>query len=111
VRFVVDAQLPPRLARRLVELGHEAQHVADLDLLSASDRRIWNQAADTGAVLITKDADFGVLRALHSGGPAVVWVRLGNTTSRVLIDRIEAALPHLLAALNRGEQVVVVTES
>ena len=27
VRFIVDAHLPPALAKMLVDLGHEAQHV------------------------------------------------------------------------------------
>ncbi|MGE0592105.1 MAG: DUF5615 family PIN-like protein [Vicinamibacterales bacterium] len=29
MRFLVDAQLPPVLARRLESLGHRAEHVAD----------------------------------------------------------------------------------
>jgi predicted nuclease of predicted toxin-antitoxin system len=32
MRFLVDAQLPPALARHLVAAGHEAQHVADLGM-------------------------------------------------------------------------------
>jgi predicted nuclease of predicted toxin-antitoxin system len=41
VRFLVDAQLPPALARVLSEKGHEAEHVADLGLVSATDSKIW----------------------------------------------------------------------
>jgi predicted nuclease of predicted toxin-antitoxin system len=32
MRFVVDAQLPPALARYLSSLGHDAEHVFDLDM-------------------------------------------------------------------------------
>lgn len=109
MRFIIDAQLPPRLARRLVELGHEAQHVADLGMIRASDRGIWVRAAEAGAVLISKDADFMMWRALDRSGPPVVWVRVGNTSRRVLLDRIEAALPSVLAAPERGEGVVVIS--
>lgn len=31
MRFIVDAQLPPALARMLAEHGHEVQHVVDLN--------------------------------------------------------------------------------
>ncbi len=31
VRFIVNAQLPPALAKMLVEFGHEAEHVIDLN--------------------------------------------------------------------------------
>ncbi|MGO9770916.1 MAG: DUF5615 family PIN-like protein [Roseiarcus sp.] len=37
MRFLVDAQLPPALARRLAEPGHEAERVADRQLAAASD--------------------------------------------------------------------------
>ena len=30
MRFLVDAQLPPALARMIAEAGHEADHVIDV---------------------------------------------------------------------------------
>jgi len=35
-RFLVDAQLPPALARKLTALGHKAIHVLDVDLLEVT---------------------------------------------------------------------------
>ncbi|MEJ2379473.1 MAG: DUF5615 family PIN-like protein [Pseudolabrys sp.] len=107
MRFLVDAQLPPALARYLAERGHEAEHVGDVGLLTAGDERIWRHAAGVGAALITKDEDFVTMRALsRTGGPAVVWVRLGNTTKRVLIARFAAAFNSIVEALERGETVI-----
>ena len=92
-------------------LGHEAEHVGDIGLLTAPDGLIWDHAGKTGAVLITKDEDFVTIRALSkSGGPAVVWIRIGNTTRRGLIARFSAALPEILAALQRGESVIQIPE-
>jgi hypothetical protein len=34
VKFLVDVNLPPRLARWLSSRGHEAKHLADLALLT-----------------------------------------------------------------------------
>ena len=42
--FLVDAQLPPGLARWLADQGHSAQHVNDLGLAGAEDSVIWNHA-------------------------------------------------------------------
>ncbi len=58
MRFVADAQLPPALARMLVELGHEAQHVVDLNFQAGDDSVIWDFATEHNAVLLTKDEDF-----------------------------------------------------
>jgi len=41
MRFVVDAQLPPALARWLAGCGHRAEHVDDVGLASASDSDVW----------------------------------------------------------------------
>ena len=44
MRFLVDAQLPPALARLLITLGHTAEHVADIGLRDADDSPIWAYA-------------------------------------------------------------------
>jgi len=80
MRFLLDAQLPPALSRFLADAGHEAAHVADLGMTDASDHAIWRQAADSGAILVTKDGDFVVMRALATIGPTIVWLRIGNTS-------------------------------
>lgn len=51
MRFLVDAQLPPALVGWLVARGHEAEHVADRRLQTASDAVIWDYALATSAVI------------------------------------------------------------
>jgi predicted nuclease of predicted toxin-antitoxin system len=109
VRFVVDAQLPPLLARHLVSLGHDAEHVEAIGLASAPDREIWAYAQANNAVLVTKDEDFITMRAFRAEGPSVLWVRIGNTTRRDLLNRIFAVWPDVIAALQRGETVVEIS--
>jgi len=107
---LIDAQLPPALARQLVASGHEAVHVSEIGLLTARDRDIWSHAAATGAVLITKDEDFVTMRALNNSGAAVVWVRLGNTTRRALLGRFAEVFPTILAALERGDTILEISD-
>ena len=57
MRFLVDAQLPPALARWLAAQGHEAEHVADMRMQAASDIAIWDHALASSAVIVTKDED------------------------------------------------------
>jgi len=105
LRFLVDAQLPPALARRIEALGHSADHVFDSGLTTASDDAIRTYAAKIGAVIVTKDEDFAVRRVLQEG-PAVVWVRIGNTRRAELLRRIEDDFAAIVAALERGETLV-----
>jgi predicted nuclease of predicted toxin-antitoxin system len=106
VRFLVDAQLPVRLVHLLREAGHEALHVADVDLLSATDAAIRRHAEHHGMIVITKDEDFAMARQLTGRGPAVLWIRLGNTTNHALVAKLKPLLDQVLAALAAGETVV-----
>jgi predicted nuclease of predicted toxin-antitoxin system len=108
MRFLVDAQLSPALARYLNQQGHHAEHVIDIGMQAASDRAVWNVAGKNSAVLITKDEDFVVLRAIEAVGPAVVWIRIGNATTQLLMRRFGVAWPQIIQALERGETIVEV---
>jgi predicted nuclease of predicted toxin-antitoxin system len=106
VRLLIDAQLPPRLARRLRDLGHDAVHVGEIGLAAATDKVVWDAAIERRAILVTKDQDFAVVRAISADGPAIVWVRLGTTTNDVLIARVVGSLNAIEAAIKRGEVIV-----
>jgi predicted nuclease of predicted toxin-antitoxin system len=109
VRFLIDAQLPPALTKLLRLLGHHADHVVDLGLESASDAEIWRFASENGAIIVTKDEDFRALRILREDGPAIVWIRIGNTTTPALISSLSTTWAEIVEALERGEPIVEVT--
>lgn len=71
MRFLVDAQLPPALARLLDEHGHEADHVTDIGPGDASDQDLWRFALANHAVIVTKDEDFSNMIARGGDTPAV----------------------------------------
>jgi len=108
MRFLIDAQLPPALARWLTSKGREAEHVADVGLANAPDKEISNYAFAVGAVIVSKDDDFAQRRVLAAEGPAVVWVRLPNTRRRELLLWFEGILPQIERALERGETLIEV---
>ena len=68
MRFLVDAQLPPALARWLSAHVHEAEHVLDRHMETATDSAIWDFACQNDAVIVTKDEDFAQRKML---GPQV----------------------------------------
>lgn len=58
MKLLIDAQLPPALARALKEIGEDAYPVRELGLRDADDTTIWDYAIENKMVLITKDEDF-----------------------------------------------------
>ena len=107
MRFLVDAQLPPKLAEWLRERGHEASHVRDLALAAEQDVAILAEALSTGSIIVTKDADFSHLSASQPGCK-VVWIRFGNATSRDLLRQLEPVFGDVESALAAGQTLVVI---
>jgi predicted nuclease of predicted toxin-antitoxin system len=107
MRFLVDSQLPPALARWIAAKGHDAQHVADFGMAGATDREIWDKAIAIQSVIVTKDDDF-ISLSRSSAGPAIVWVTSGNTSKQALLDKMEKIFPQIVEALGAGERIVEV---
>ena len=105
MRFPIDAQLPPGLARWLGEKGYPSDHVHALGLGAARDDEIEDRARSMRAVIWSKDADFAV-RAWRAPGLQVVWLRFGNTTNAALRAKLAPRLPTIEAALAEGEALI-----
>lgn len=106
MRFVIDAQLPPALARLLSEHGHLAEHVMDVGLRDADDSPIWNYALTVSAVIITKDEDFPHRLSQSKIGPAIVWIRIGNTSRKALLAWFEPLIPQIESLVLNGEKLI-----
>ena len=107
MKFVIDAQLPPALARWLDAEGIASIHVADLGLDNATDTRIQRWCAEHAAVVVSKDEDFRHWRSRSDDEhPAVVWVRFGNCRKQELIRKFAAVLPAILKSLEAGEKLI-----
>jgi predicted nuclease of predicted toxin-antitoxin system len=107
VRFLVDEQLPPALARWLASRGHDAEHVYDLGLMGMDDVGIARRAIATGSVIVTKDKDYRLCRP-DVGPVQVLWLRLGNQPNRALLARLEDVWDAALRELIAGEAIVTV---
>ena len=108
MKFLVDAQLPPALAGWLRAAGHEAGHVEEVGLREADDGAIWAHALQTGAIIVTKDEDFAARSAQAAIAPAIVWLRAGNTTNRVLRAWIEPRLAGIVQLAGQNHRLIEV---
>ena len=106
MNVLIDAQLPPTLARLLVAAGHSALHVREIGLRDATDRDIWDYAVRERAVILTKDEDFAQRRSHVTAGPTIVWLRVGNATTDALRVRLTPLLPHIERMVTADESVI-----
>jgi predicted nuclease of predicted toxin-antitoxin system len=110
VRFLVDNQLPAALASFLSARGAACDHVLDLNLSEASDTKIWDFADQNDYVVISKDEDFLYLANSRPSNARLIWVRLGNCRTKVLLEDIDLLWPKIEAALRAGERIIEVRQ-
>lgn len=76
MKYLLDANLSPTIALELVDNGFDASHVADIDLLSATDEEIFDRAVRDSLVVATADSDFAMLHAMRrTDSPSIVLLR------------------------------------
>ncbi len=109
MKFLVDAQLPRRLALWLSEAEHDAIHTLDLPRGNRTpDRDIGTMADKEGRIVVTKDDDF-IYSFLANGQPErLLIVNTGNIGNEALLNLFEEQLTTLLEALS-GSRLVEIT--
>ena len=115
LKFIVDAQLPKRLAEWFRAQGHDCVHTKELpERNRTSDLEILRIAREEDRCIITKDSDFQMRFELGQGPKRLLLVSTGNLDNDRLIalfethrDRvIEALAVNLFLELTRSSLIV-----
>lgn len=102
MRVLLDQNLSASLVGRLADLLPESAHVSEFGLAEADDEQVWKFARDHGYTILSKDSDFQQRSFVYGAPPKVIWIRLGNCTTR----DIETVLRRHAAAIAAFEQDV-----
>jgi predicted nuclease of predicted toxin-antitoxin system len=87
VKFLVDAQLPARLAGFLQQAGHDAVHTSALPTGNrTTDTRITRIADGESRVVVTKDRDFRDGHLLSGSSRRLLVVATGNITKLMALS-------------------------
>lgn len=106
MRFLVDAQLPIRLATQFSELGHEVLHTSSLPSGNrTTDQQIATAADLDGRIVVTKDSDFRNSHLLTGSPARLLVVATGNIGNADLLQLFESRMTELGEAFAAGDYV------
>jgi predicted nuclease of predicted toxin-antitoxin system len=106
MKFLVDAQLPRRIVRRMRELGLDALHTLDLPSANrTTDAEICAIAEAEARIVVTKDADFVHSYVLYRRPPQLLLIATGNISNQELEALLLSALPAIVKAFGTGSFV------
>ncbi len=106
MKFLIDAQLPARLAEFLNQAGHDAVHTIGLpDGNRSTDGQIAQRADTDGRVVVTKDQNFRDGHLLARSPRTLLVVATGNMTNDALLSLFERHLDAIVSALDEADFV------
>lgn len=82
MKLLLDQNLSHKLATALVDVFPHISHVRSHLLQASDDAIVWEFARANGYVIVPKDDDFHQRSFLYGHPPKVVWLRLGNCSTK-----------------------------
>jgi predicted nuclease of predicted toxin-antitoxin system len=106
VNFLVDAQLPKRLAVWISRQGHDAKHTLELPLGNRTpDQDIVMVADREDRAVVTKDGDFAQSFLVNGRPKKLLLVSTGNITNAELERLIKANFKEIVQAFEQHQYV------
>lgn len=103
MRWLIDAQLPQKLATLLIDRGEDAVHTLDFPLRNTtSDSAITELADRESRAVVTKDQDFVNSHLLAGKPKQLLLISTGNITNNDLVSLFEENLAAIIVMFTSG---------
>jgi len=88
MRLLFDDNISWRIKRLIKEHFEESLHVSDIKRTLMTDSEIWQYAKMNNYIIVTFDEDFYNIQMIDDFPPKIIWLRLGNTNTHSLAQRL-----------------------
>jgi len=105
VKLLFDENLSPRLVSLLASEFPGCSQIELLGMRGATDTLVWQHAKANDFIIVSKDNDFRQRVFLLGPPPKVIWLDLGNTSTKavaaLLLSNLERIRP-FVSSLGEG---------
>jgi predicted nuclease of predicted toxin-antitoxin system len=82
MKLLLDQNISFRISNKIQDIFPGSKQVKDLNLENTKDSFLWTYAQENGFCIVTFDGDFYDLGLIKGSSPKVIWLRLGNTSTK-----------------------------
>ena len=82
MKLLFDQNISFRIVSKIQDLYPGSKQVKELGLENSKDSQIWIYAKNNKFCIVTFDGDFYDLGLVKGSYPKVIWLRLGNTSTK-----------------------------
>jgi len=90
MNLLFDQNISFRIIKWIDDIFPGSISVHDLEYNNPHDLEIWKFAKLNKYAIVTFDADFIDISNLRGYPPKIIWLRIGNTSTKNIADRIRA---------------------
>ena len=108
VKFIVDAQLPKRIADFLIDNGYDSIHTLDLKNKNRTkDKEIIENSLQENRIVITKDYDFLDSFILKEEPQKLIIIKTGNISNNELMKLFSTYLDTIIKMITASNLVEI----
>jgi len=106
MKFIVDAQLPRKLAVFLINRGYDSIHTLDLPAKNLTqDAEIIEICESQNRVIITKDSDFYDSKIIRNKPKKLIVIQTGNIKNDMLLNLFETNFERIVQLIEKFDIV------
>ncbi len=110
LKFIIDTQLPSKLATHLEGLETDAVHTTNyLSGHLMADKEIIQKAVDEERIVVSKDADFRDYFLVKGSPPKILLLKTGNISNKDLFRLITTSFPTIQKLFDDGNGMLVLS--
>ena len=103
MNLLFDQNISFRIIKKIDDIFPGSRQVSDLDLQSSTDLAIWEFARKNDFCIVTFDSDFIDISTLRGFPPKIIWLRIGNTSTESIAERLRAEQASINDFLSNNE--------